>query len=119
MKHSSLRLQNIMFRYVAYVKNFLTHPDSKINTLFYTGSHLPFESSSRSVCWSTSRFMGPCLVICATTVMINKTIRQCGKDLGGLHVYTLKDILIPIYGLGGNCLGLYATRQQQCVWVFD
>src|SRR6218665_2274470 len=28
------------------------------SVMFYTGSQFPFELSSRSACWSTSRFMG-------------------------------------------------------------
>src|SRR6218665_2279646 len=38
------------------------------SVMFYTGSQFPFESSSRSACWSTSRFMGQRLGICATIV---------------------------------------------------
>ena len=34
----------------------------------HTGSQFPFESSSRSVCWSTSCFVGQRLGICATIV---------------------------------------------------
>src|SRR6218665_512457 len=34
----------------------------------YTGSQFRFESSSRSACWYTSRFMGQRLGICATIV---------------------------------------------------
>src|SRR6218665_2966595 len=38
------------------------------SVMFYTGSQFPFESSSRSACWSTSRFMRQRLGICATIV---------------------------------------------------
>src|SRR6218665_3617599 len=36
--------------------------------MFYTSSQFLFESSLRSAYWSTSRFMGPRLGICATIV---------------------------------------------------
>src|SRR6218665_502555 len=36
--------------------------------MFYTGSQFLFELSLRSAYWSTSRFMGPRLGICATIV---------------------------------------------------
>src|SRR6218665_3687364 len=36
--------------------------------MFYTGFQFHFESSSRSACWSTSRFLGQRLGICATIV---------------------------------------------------
>src|SRR6218665_3675662 len=38
------------------------------SVMFYTGSQFLFESSLRSAYWSTSRFIGPCLAICATIV---------------------------------------------------
>src|SRR6218665_1786987 len=38
------------------------------SVMFYTGSQFPFESSSRSACWCTSRFIGQRLGICATIV---------------------------------------------------
>src|SRR6218665_3965944 len=38
------------------------------SVMFYDGSQFLFESSLRSAYWSTSRFMGPRLGICATIV---------------------------------------------------
>src|SRR6218665_1111998 len=40
----------------------------RFSVMFYTGSQFPFELSSRSDYWSTSRFMGQRLGICATIV---------------------------------------------------
>src|SRR6218665_2716718 len=39
------------------------------SVMFYTGSQFLFELSSRSACWSTSRFMGQRLGIFATIVL--------------------------------------------------
>src|SRR6218665_3427815 len=43
-----------------------TTTSRRSSVMFYTGFQFPFELSSRSACWSTSRFMGQRLGICAT-----------------------------------------------------
>src|SRR6218665_3203884 len=45
-----------------------TTTSRRSSVMIYTGFQFPFELSLRSACWSTSRFMGQRLGICATIV---------------------------------------------------
>src|SRR6218665_3273557 len=65
--------------------------------MFYTGFQFPFELSSRSACWSTSRFMGRRLGICAT--IVRRRIRP-------LRGYDFDRQIITIFLLDGRRLGL-------------
>src|SRR6218665_34954 len=50
-----------------------TTKSRRSSVMFYTGFQFPFELSSRSACWSTSRFMGQGLGICA--IIVRRRIR--------------------------------------------
>src|SRR6218665_3035680 len=72
------------------------------SVMFYTGFQFPFELSSRSACWSTSRFMGQCLGICAT--IVRRRIRP-------LRGYDFERRINAIFLLDGR-LGLVTAPSQ-------
>src|SRR6218665_4030942 len=73
------------------------------SVMFYTGFQFPFELSSRSACWSTSRFMGQRLGICAT--IVRRRIRL-------LRGYDFDRRINAIFLYDGRRLGLVTAPSQ-------
>src|SRR6218665_1627090 len=73
------------------------------SVMFYTGFQFPFELNSRSACWSTSRFKGQRLGICAT--IVRRRIRP-------LRGYDFDRRIIATFLLDGRRLGLVTEPSQ-------